>query len=684
MKRTWRVLAVALTAALVLGTMAVAQPAAAQPAVSVTPAPDAKGQVILSWSEFVQITGYDPSHKGGQTLTIPFAEVQKLLGVQIDKPVTATVDLPWTEFKALLEWSVNRKDGGGGAPPPTDFVVTSTEYKGTLSDEKADFAATFKINILREKGWKRIALLPATVAVTKVTVPEGAFVNVNNNVYELLTEKTGPLEVTMEFSVAVEKTAGVNQVSFPRAAAGSAILDLMVDRQDVDVKVAQAQKTVTEKTKDKTSGKDVTYVAAAVPSGAAIMITWERALPKVEAAPTKMYAETRTLVGVADGMFLCDELVNYNILHTGVRELKLQAPAGASVLAVSGPNVQDWRVDKSELTVVLKNEVLGGYSLRVSYEAAASERTAVPVLRTIGTERETGFIAVVAVANVEIEAGETSGATAVDVRQLPAEMVGMTNQPILLAFRYVEPKVAVQLAIKKHEEVGVLVTLVDSSLLTAMQMDDGRRITKAVYTVRNNRNQFLRLQMPVGAEIWSVSVGGNTVSPAKDEKGNLLIPLVRSATSAAELASFPVEIVYVEAPAAAAPDKGKLHVVLPGCAVPVMHVMYSYYLPADGDYTIGWWGASGFSGPLRVVPQFAALTSGPTVEAIKVNAEAQAQQMQQQADVRVDAEAKVAGATPIRVRLPLNGKLFKLEKILALPQDQLWFEVQYSGWKPAK
>jgi len=376
-------------------------------------------------------------------------------------------------------------------------------------------------------------------------------------------------------------------------------------------------------------------------------------------------------------------LVNFNILHTGVRELKLQVPAGASVLAVSGPNVQDWRVDKSELAVVLTNEALGGYSLRVSYEAAANERTAVPVLRTTGAERETGFVAVVAVANVEIEAGETSGATAIDVRQLPAEMVGMTNQPILLAFRYVEPKFSVQLAIKKHEEVGVLVTIVDASLLTAMQMDDGRRITKAVYTVRNNRNQFLRLQMPTGAEIWSVGVGGNTVSPAKDEKGNLLIPLVRSATSAAELTSFPVEIVYVEAPATAAPEKGKLHVVLPICAVPVMHVMYSYYLPADGDYTVGW-GASGFSGPLRVVPQFAALTSGPTAEAIRVNAEAQAQQMQQQADVRVDAEAKAVGATPIRVRLPLNGKLFKLEKILALPQDQLWFEVQYSGWKPAK
>jgi hypothetical protein len=58
--------------------------------------------------------------------------------------------------------------------------------------------------------------------------------------------------------------------------------------------------------------------------------------------------------------------------------------------------------------------------------------------------------------------------------------------------------------------------------------------------------------------------------------------------------------------------------------------------------------------------------------------------MQQEVDVRVDTEAKRAGATPIRVRLPINGKLFKLEKILVLPQDQVWFEVEYSGWQAAK
>jgi hypothetical protein len=116
-----------------------------------------------------------------------------------------------------------------------------------------------------------------------------------------------------------------------------------------------------------------------------------------------------------------------------------------------------------------------------------------------------------------------------------------------------------------------------------------------------------------------------------------------------------------------------------------MQVMFEYYLPAKGDYTVsvGLFGSElAFSGPLRVVDAFTTL-SGPT-PAIKVDVAQQALQMEQQFNARVDADARTTGATPIRVQLPINGRLFRLEKILALPQDKLWFEVKYKGWESAR
>jgi hypothetical protein len=78
------------------------------------------------------------------------------------------------------------------------------------------------------------------------------------------------------------------------------------------------------------------------------------------------------------------------------------------------------------------------------------------------------------------------------------------------------------------------------------------------------------------------------------------------------------------------------------------------------------------------------MTTDRGAEVLQRDAAKQVASMQQQMNVRVDAEAKAAGVTPIRVRLPIEGKLFKLEKILALPDEKLFSEVQYKGWQPAK
>jgi len=643
---------------------------------------EAKGQVILSWDEFVKITGYDPS-KPSTTLTIPWKEVEDLLGVKVQKVGKgSTVDLPWTEFKALLEWSIKQKEPKV-VPPPADYIFASSEYAGELSEENAIFTLTAGIEILRKEGWKSIPLLPINVALIKAKLPKGVYIHSDTKHYVLLTDKTGPIDVSVEFSVAVKKSAGVNRVTFPRVAPGSSVLDLTIDQPNADVTVASAQSKIVKTEKNKT------HVAAHIPSKAAVGISWQRALPKVAAAPTKLYAETRTLVTVAEGVLLCRQAISFNILHSPVRELKLAVPKGAGVLSVSGRNVQDWRVSKQgELLIVLSSEAIGSYELGVSYEQLIGKGVEAPVLRALGVEREKGYVGVVALANVELAAEKVTGATPIDVRQLPGDIVAMTNQPILLAFRYLGQDVKIPLTIRKHGEVDVLVTIADSALFTTMQLNDGRRMTKVVYSVRNNRNQFLRLKMPAGAEIWSVAVSGKPVAPASDEKGNVLVALVRSRRGASELASFPVEIVYVETPDKTAPSAGELKVMLPALDnAPVMHVMMNYYLPAEGKYTVpvGLFGSkSGFAGPLRLVDEFTRMATGRGATVVKIDAAGRAKAMQQQFDKRVAARARAAGATPIRVRLPIDGRLFKLEKILALPREALYVEVRYSGWKVAE
>jgi hypothetical protein len=642
------------------------------------PAADDKGQVVLPWDLFKKITGYDEARGPGEAgmFTLSWEEVEGLLGMKIQNMGQAKVRIPWQEFKALLQWSLEQKQKGG--PPPADFAVTAADYQGELTKDGAVFQATFKVSVLKEKDWKSIPILPATVAIQEVTPLPNAYLRLNNNMYEVLTTGTGPMEIKVKFAVAVTEQAGSLALRFDRVPSSTCILDLRVAQTGVDIRVTGAQSVV------KKEEGGATRVAAALPAAQPVQLSWERAIPEAEKVPPKLYAETQTLVAVGDGIIVCRERINFNILHSGVRVLKLKVPDGTSILEVKGDRVRDWRVTQSELSVALSNEALGDYVLNVTYEkpaAAAAVAAATPVLRTVDVVREKGHIGVVALANVELSAPKLTGATAIDVRELPPEMIAMTGQPILLAFRYVADVFDIPLAIKKHEDVSVLVTLVDSAVMTTMQTMDGRRITKVVYNVRNNRQQFLRLTMPEGVDIWSASVSGKSIRPAKDEQKRILVPLVRSEGISSGLAAFPVEIVYVEKtddPAKKLLPAGTLHIELPRASEPVTHLMVNLYLPKEGKYTRPWSSEAWLDGPLTVVKEFRRLMGIP--DQPPIDAQVAANAIQAAAQAQADAAATHAGATPIRVNLPIDGQLFRLEKILVL-DDPLFIDVHYSGWE---
>ncbi len=674
--RNWLMPTALVVAVLVSAAAQAAAPKAKPPA---APA-DGDNKVTLSWEKFKAVTGLsedDLKAREAGAFTLSWQEVQDLLGIKIEKVGQAKLRIPWQEFKTLLLWSIQQKKPET-PPPPTDFAVTSAEYAGDLSKDGAVFTATFKISILKEKDWKVIPLLPATVAIQSVTLPAGAYLRLEKSHYQVMTAAgAGDIEIMVVFAVAVQEQAGSLSLKFDRVPSATGVLDLRVAQTGVDIDIVGAQSVV------KKEEAGATRVAAALPAAAPVQLSWERAIPEAEKVPPKLYADTQTLVAVGDGILIGRERINFNILHTGVRVLKLKLPHGVSILEVKGDRVRDWRVANDELNVALSAEVVGAYALNVTYEQAAGAQQAaapLPILRAADVVREKGHIGVVALANVELSAPTLEGATAIDVRELPTELLSMTSQPILLAYRYVTDTFDIQLAIKKHEDVDVLVTIIDSAVVTTMQTLDGRRITKAVYNVRNNRKQFLRLAMPKGVEIWSASVSGKSIRPAKDDEDRVLIPLVRSEGAASGLSAFPVELVYVEkeAPGAEKPSpRGTLHIELPRAAEPVTHFMVNLYLPKEGTYTKAWSSDPAIEGPLTPVKEFRQLMG--VMGRPKVHAEKAAKALQAAAQVQADTRATAAGATPIRVNLPIDGQLFRLEKILVL-DEPLFIDVTYSGW----
>ncbi|MFH1464183.1 MAG: hypothetical protein ABIO70_07340 [Pseudomonadota bacterium] len=592
---------------------------------------------------------------------------------------TARVVLPWSDFKTLYEQGKAPKDVPERAP--RDFAISRAVYTGTVQEESTLFDLKLKVEVLKDKGWVVVPLLPTTAALRSATLAgKDAPVFLQDGWYALVTDKKGVLDLTLQFAVSTWESGGQNGFSFAMAPSGGTEVTLTVPAEDtLDFQVANAQQT------EKQAVGDRQQLHALLPATGNLSVTWQRASAEeaVEGAPAeqaRVYAEHQALVGVSEGLLQCSSVVNYSILHAGLDRFTVDLPADVTVLDVKGNGLRDWSVaqegERNVVAAELNFEAKGSYSLYVTYEKPLPEGSAsvvVPDLHVHDVERVKGWVGIDARSALEIGAGAVQDASTVDVRELPTAILGQTTWPVLLGFKYRKQDWVIPLEIRQHEDVDMLVTIVDSLAATSVMTRDGRRMTQLVYSMRNNRAQVLRLTMPEGAEVWSAFVGGRAAKPAKGEDGRLLVPLARSTASGGALASFAVELVYVES--SGAPDAkghGTYSASLPVADVPCTQVAWTAYVPYETKVK-----PKLIDSTLRKVDYFTSVsTAGYAVDAMQVNFE-----VQQQAAAAFAGEAAAAGVQPVRVALPIDGWAMMFEKLLVL-DEPLTLTFPYTGLEP--
>jgi hypothetical protein len=573
------------------------------------------------------------------------------------------------EFLKLYEASKEKE-----AEAPRDHALASARYQGkVLIEDGRPHAATFKakmhVDVLRKKGWARVPVLPATVALQTATIDgKEASVVIEDGYYTLVTDRHGAFDLTLEFAAAVTTAQGRSSLAFDLAPSGATELVLAVPAdQDLDFTVANARLS-----SDKVVGAD-RVVEATLPATGSLSVSWQVEIPEAAKQEARVYAEVYTLVGIGDGLLRTTTTVQDTILFAGVNTLRFSLPKDMTLLDVTGSGIRDWNAKDGTLEVVLNYAAEGSYSLQLQMEKVVGEKSQdlqAPVVVPIGVERAKGWVGVEARGNLEVGAGEVKGATAVDVRSLPAAILGITDQPVLLGYKYLGAEPAIPLTVAQHADVDVLVTLLDETRARTMWTREGRRLTSVQYRVRNNRRQFLRLSLPEGAELWSASVGGRAVQPAKASDGRVMLPLLRSQATGGSLAAFEVEVVYVES-TEATPDSGRGHfaAVLPQADAPSTYVAWTVYSPDRAKVK-----ERSADGSLRLVEDL----SNPIPAEDTYYIETETPMMEQQAVMQNDSGGLGTGAVPVPVSLPLQGDAVYFEKLLAL-DEPLVVEFDYKG-----
>jgi hypothetical protein len=579
------------------------------------------------------------------------------------------------------------------APAPVVYAIYQTEYQAEIEEDIAFVTARVKLETFHGGGVARIPFADAQVGLKEVSLNRRpSMVNLEGNQYVVLIERPGRYDLEAQFFVKVarEREHGPGSFSFTAVPSPISLLDVHIEEPETDIFVEPSIKIEQETLPRRT------LATVVLPHTNRILVRWTKAAAKVDLPSVvlepKLYAESMSLVSVGDGILDVSSRVRYSILQREVSTLTVALPQEVAVLDVQGQHLRDWKVASEEgrqaVEVYLTRGVKGAYDLHLDYEQLIGEGSVtaqLPELVVAGVEREQGLVGIQAKTNAEIAFGRLADATEIDVKELPSELWSQAAYPILLAYKYLKHPHQVEISVKQHEEVPVLVAAVDTAQYVTLMTSEGKALTGATLIMRNNVKQFMRLRLPDGASLLSCFVSGEPVKPAQDQEW-VLIPLKKSEALGETAARFPVELVYL---AHGEPFGlvGRFTLRLPQLDIPTGQLDWSVYAPEEFNYwTLGGdvkpirhRAPSGWQGPLQgfgmlrgeraqrrdLADQRAADEVGEKLPA----APAPLRQQEGQKVFSALKATKAGGALPIRIEIPTAGTVLRFSKLLVTEES---------------
>ncbi len=272
---------------------------------------------------------------------------------------------------------------------------------------------------------------------------------------------------------------------------------------------------------------------------------------KVAAAKTREVrfdARVNALYHVKEGALVGYASILIDLKSGRQDVVQLSFPKGVNVLDVTAPSlnkheaatVQGVGPERKGYEIRFTRALEGAIQIDVEFEQLLAKelgKFALPDVRVHGAEVEEGSFGVVADPGIEVQPGEAGDLRQVPVSELPKAVRLRSPREVLLGYRYARAPWSLNVDVKRHRTVETLKAVVQAAWLTSAVLPDGHLVTRALYQVRNDDRQFLRLAMPAGHKVWTVVAAGEKVKAVADDKGALAIPLPKDRT-------LLVEVVY--------------------------------------------------------------------------------------------------------------------------------------------
>jgi hypothetical protein len=464
--------------------------------------------------------------------------------------VEGWVVLPVDDYRALRQAAFPAEREV--EPPPVEATLTRIDYDMKVEGNLATGTARLTIDVIKD-GWVRVAvpgglmihetrLDGQPVSLLAGTSDKGIATNY------LLLSRTGRSVLTLSIVAQVSAVAGTEMLRLPiHTSAVSRAAVLLPGKSDSGVDMRINGGLLLEKADTANGSQWVAHGRG----NETLTFAWKRRVDDQRAVqPLRLRASLNQLVGLGEDTTQVSAEVQVEVLQGLAREVRVQLPAQFSVEQVSGVMVADWEATAGELIVTFLEPLrqTTRFTLNGEVRLGREGQLDIPLIRMAAAERETGGLAVEVLGAGEIKDKQGTGLDDAEAADL-GQLIASRQSPSLVAFRLrpAEGKSARSLSVRiaRYTPQAILSANIEEASYRLLLTEDGKMLIHSRLAVRNNQRNFLKLNLPVSATLWSVAVAGRPIRPGKAMDGSLLVPLEKT-RSGEESPAFVVEVSYLD------------------------------------------------------------------------------------------------------------------------------------------
>jgi hypothetical protein len=254
---------------------------------------------------------------------------------------------------------------------------------------------------------------------------------------------------------------------------------------------------------------------------------WEAVMTS-ERLALSIQVDSLQLFSAGEGIAYGSTVLNYLIAGAPVATLKVQVPTNYANVEFVGQDVRNWKQTDGGYEVYLHSPVSGTYSLLATYDLQFNPRGQELLftgIQPLEVQSDQGYVIVVSPYQFQTEPVEASpGLIPLEPGEIPTEYRLLFDAPILASYQFTSRPFQLKLKLTTLAQGETVNQVVDRASFNTHVSGQGQALTDVRYFIKSQGHSHLRLVMPEGASLWSVSVNGKKVVPVTDQLATL-VPL---------------------------------------------------------------------------------------------------------------------------------------------------------------